>query len=53
MDALIVVRTQFDSLKDAWITVVFVGDVETGRLLTAYQNRKLEREYGGRPWLNT
>ena len=33
-----------------WIVVVFVGDPETGRLLTAYHNRKLEDKYGGRPW---
>lgn len=35
-----------------WITVVFVGDPESGRLLTAFHNRQLEREYGGRPWRN-
>ena len=35
-----------------WITVEFVGDPESGRFLTSYQNRKLEREYGGRPWRN-
>ena len=33
-----------------WIMVVFVGDPETGRFLTAYHNKELEREYGGRPW---
>ena len=33
-----------------WIVVVFVGDPETGRFLTAYHNRKLEDKYGGRPW---
>lgn len=33
-----------------WIMVVFVGDVETGKFLTAYHNNKLERRYGGRPW---
>ena len=33
-----------------WITVVFVGDPETGLFLTAYHNKNLEREYGGRPW---
>ena len=33
-----------------WIMVVFVGDPETGRFLTAYHNKLLERKYGGRPW---
>ena len=33
-----------------WITVVFVGDTETGLFLTAYHKKNLEREYGGRPW---
>ena len=33
-----------------WIQVVFVSDPETGRFLTAYHNKQLEREYGGRPW---
>lgn len=33
-----------------WIMVVFVGDTETGRFLTAYHNKNLEKEYGGRPW---
>lgn len=33
-----------------WIVVVFVGDTDTGRFLTAYHNRKLEDKYGGRPW---
>ena len=36
-----------------WIMVVFVGDVDSGRFLTAYQNSKLERRYGGRPWTET
>ena len=35
-----------------WIMVVFVGDPETGRFLTAYRNRSLERKYGGPPWSN-
>lgn len=35
-----------------WIVVVFVGDPETGRFLTAYHNRQLEERYGGRPWGN-
>lgn len=33
-----------------WIQVVFVGDPETGRFLTAYRNKNLAKEYGGRPW---
>ncbi len=32
------------------IKVVFVGDPETGRLLTAYNDSRLEGKYGGRPW---
>ena len=35
-----------------WIQVVFEGSVETGRFHIAYANRRLERRYGGRPWLN-
>ena len=35
-----------------WIMVVFVGDPETGRFLTAYHNKNLARRYGGRPWEN-
>ena len=33
-----------------WIMVVFVGGPETGRFLTAYHNKNLVKEYGGRPW---
>ncbi|MCE2501764.1 MAG: hypothetical protein J4G13_13025 [Dehalococcoidia bacterium] len=33
-----------------WIKVVFIGDVGTGELHTAYPDRQLERRYGGRPW---
>ena len=32
-----------------WIKVVLT---ETGELLTAYADRRLERDYGGRPWQN-
>ena len=32
-----------------WIKVVFVGNLETGELHTAYADRRLERRYGGRP----
>ena len=35
-----------------WIMVVFVGDPETGRFLTAYHNKNLAKRYGGRPWGN-
>lgn len=35
-----------------WIMVVFIGDPETGLFLTAYHNRQLAKEYGGRPWSN-
>ena len=39
-----------------WIVVVLIGDVERDGLdnlilLTAYPDRRLEKEYGGRPWL--
>ena len=34
-----------------WIVVVFVGDPETGRLLTAYHDKNLMKKYGGRPWI--
>ena len=30
--------------------VVFVGEPETGRFLTAYTNRGLVKKYGGLPW---
>ena len=40
------------SESSQWIVVVFVGNPETGRFLTAYHNRNLEKEYGGRPWGN-
>ena len=33
-----------------WIKLVFVGDPETGEFLTAYQDKRLARRYGGRPW---
>ena len=33
-----------------WLMVVFVGDPETGRFLTAYHNKRVEKKYGGRPW---
>ena len=33
-----------------WIKLVFIGDPETGAFLTAYNDRRLEKRYGGRPW---
>ena len=33
-----------------WIKIVFIGDPETGALLTVYNDRRLEDQYGGRPW---
>ena len=33
-----------------WIKVVFLDDPETGSFLTAYNDRRLEKRYGGRPW---
>lgn len=33
-----------------WIKLVFIGDPETGDFLTAYNDRRLEKWYGGRPW---
>jgi len=33
-----------------WLMVVFVGEPETGRFLTAYTNRGLVKKYGGLPW---
>ena len=33
-----------------WIKVVFSGSPESGFFNTAYADRRLEREYGGRPW---
>ena len=36
--------------SNQWIKLVFIGDPETGILLTAYNDRRLEGKYGGRPW---
>lgn len=36
--------------SNQWIKLVFVGDPETGSFLTAYNDRRLETRYGGRPW---
>ena len=33
-----------------WIKLVFVDDPETGKFLTAYQDKRLAIRYGGRPW---
>ena len=35
-----------------WIKVVFAGAGDSRALITAYQDRRLERKYGGRPWPN-
>ena len=34
---------------EQWIKVVFIGDLSTGSLHTAYADRRLGREYGGQP----
>ena len=47
MQTIIVGRVPESS---SWIKVVFVGDPETGTFLTAYNERKLEGKYEGRPW---
>ena len=36
--------------SNQWIKLVFAGDPETGTFITAYNDRRLERKYGGRPW---
>ncbi len=33
-----------------WIKVVFTGSPESGFFHTAYADRRLESDYGGRPW---
>ena len=33
-----------------WIKIVFIGEPETGAFLTVYNDRRLEDQYGGRPW---
>ncbi len=33
-----------------WIKIVFIGEPGTGALLTVYNDRRLEDQYGGRPW---
>ena len=33
-----------------WIKIVFIGELETGAFLTVYNDRRLEDQYGGRPW---
>ena len=36
-----------------WIKVVFIErDDRTRELLTAYQDRRLAQDYGGKPWTN-
>lgn len=36
--------------SNQWIKLVFIGTPETGALLTVYNDRRLEEQYGGRPW---
>jgi hypothetical protein len=37
-----------------WIKVVFEGSsVDSGRFVTAYADRQLAKQYGGRPWPST
>ena len=33
-----------------WIKVVFAGNLDTGAFLTAYNDGRLVKRYGGRPW---
>ena len=33
-----------------WIKVVFAGIGDSRQLLTAYPDRRLAQNYGGRPW---
>ena len=33
-----------------WIKLVFIGTPESGEFLTAYRDKRLNREYGGGPW---
>lgn len=35
-----------------WIKLVFYGTPEAGEFHTAYPDRRLEKDYGGRPWRN-
>ena len=36
-----------------WIKLVFVGTLNSMELQSAYQDRRLERRFGGRPWRST
>ena len=36
--------------SNRWIKIVFIGEPESGAFLTAYNDRRLEDRYGGRPW---
>ena len=36
--------------SNQWIKLVFIGEPETGALLTVYNDRRLEELFGGRPW---
>lgn len=35
-----------------WIKLVFYGTPEAGEFHTAYPDRRLDKDYGGRPWRN-
>ena len=36
-----------------WIKLVFIGTLNSMELQSAYQDRRLERRFGGRPWRST
>ena len=38
--------------SNQWIKVVFSGIGDSRELITAYQDRRLQKRYGGRPWRN-
>ena len=38
--------------SNQWIRIVFAGTGNSREFITAYQDRRLSRRYGGRPWPN-
>ena len=36
--------------SNQWIKLVFISEPEKEALLTVYNDRRLEKRYGGRPW---
>ena len=38
--------------SNQWIRVVFAGTGDSREFITAYQDRRLSKKYGGRPWQN-